>query len=182
MSQSWLGSMQWNNFGPTHFLGSKYFKGPLENLSVVLLSQAQLSKTKCQSVILHDVIFHDVICHEVICHGRCMMHEGRMQEEWCMMHDVMTSYVIYFALICPDVITILLLEVLVQRRSPSTEGRLLPKVVFHLPWHFSWSYICENNQHAKSQPLTFLRSGLNFLFDTRNIRNGQSHILRQHAA
>ena len=46
--------------------------------------------------------------------------------------------------------------------------------------HLSWSYICE---HTKSQPPTLLRSGLNF-FSTHatNKTNGQSQILRQHAA
>ena len=41
-------------------------------------------------------------------------------------------------------------KVVFRQRSSSIEG--CPQVVFHLPWHLSWSYICENSQHIKSQP------------------------------
>ena len=51
-------------------------------------------------------------------------------------------------------------DAIFHRRLSSTEGRRPPKVVLHLPWHLSWSYICENSLHTKSQPPTLLRSGL----------------------
>ena len=74
-------------------------------------------------------------------------------------------------------------HVRIHRRSYSTEGPLPLKVVFHqrssFTFHLSWSYICGNSQHTKSQPP--LRSVIKYFWNT-NSTNAQSHILRHHAA